>query len=162
MKVAAAIGWGLFLIFAAVSFWIRRRRRAQGPPSARAPLLSVRPTGTTTPKPSEVLIWINADGSARELTEADKQYVDTEFSPFDGARPYIKSHYEQRNGWGELTGYLHRKQVPAGIAINPAPLESSAQHPTPQAVEESLLGLVRKHRPDAADKIRFRLPRSPE
>ena len=54
------------------------------------------------PKPSELLIWINDDGSARELSEADKKYVDTEFSPFDGARPYIKSTYQSRNGWAEL------------------------------------------------------------
>jgi hypothetical protein len=43
------------------------------------------------PNPSEELVHIHDDGSARELTETEKKYVDTEFSPFDGARPYIKS-----------------------------------------------------------------------
>lgn len=38
------------------------------------------------PKPSEALV--NDDGSARELTDAEREYVDTEFAPFDGARPY--------------------------------------------------------------------------
>jgi hypothetical protein len=38
------------------------------------------------PTPSEILVWINNDGSARELTGADKKYVDSDFSPFDGAR----------------------------------------------------------------------------
>ena len=38
------------------------------------------------PKLSEVLVYIDVDGSARELTEAEKKYVDTEFSPSDGAR----------------------------------------------------------------------------
>jgi hypothetical protein len=68
-----------------------------------------------------MLVWIDVDGSARELTDADKKYVDTEFAPFDGARPYMKSYYEQRNGWGELSGYLERKEVPDGVPINPTP-----------------------------------------
>ena len=49
------------------------------------------------PKPSEVLVFIDNDGSARELTDAEKTYVDADFSPFDGARPYVKSRYGQRN-----------------------------------------------------------------
>jgi hypothetical protein len=53
---------------------------------------------------NEVLVWIDADGSARELTEAQKKYVETEFLPLDGARPYIKSRYEQRNVRGKLSG----------------------------------------------------------
>jgi hypothetical protein len=99
-------------------------------------------------KPSEMLVWINADGSARELTGAEKRYVDTEFSPFDGARPFIKPHYEQRNGWGELGGYLLRNMVPDGLAINPAPPDQPAAENTPQAVADSILELIRKHRPD--------------
>ena len=58
------------------------------------------------PNPSEGLVYINEDGSVRELTEADKKYVDTEFSPFDGARPYIKLHYSQRAALGEIRGYF--------------------------------------------------------
>ena len=37
-------------------------------------------------KPSEVLVYMNNDGSARELTDAEKKYVDTEFAPFDGRK----------------------------------------------------------------------------
>ncbi len=85
------------------------------------------------PKPSEVLVYINVDGSARELTEAEKKYVDSEFSPFDGARPYIKSHYSTRNGWGDLSGYLRRTEVPDGLPINPA-LPASPPQQTPQAI----------------------------
>ena len=70
-------------------------------------------------KPSEALIRINEDGSARQLTAAEKRYVDTEFSPFDGARPYIKATYEHRNGWGEIAGFLHRDKLPADVAIQP-------------------------------------------
>src|SRR5262245_48947107 len=93
------------------------------------------------PKPSEVLVHINDDGSARALTDAEKEYVDTGFAPSDGARPYIKSHYWQRNGWGELRGFLERKELPIGTPIGPAP-SPSAQPKTPQAVAASLVKLV--------------------
>jgi hypothetical protein len=158
MSVAVVIGWGLALVLFAVSFWIRRQRRVRRGSAARA-ARSVQPSATNTPKPSEVLIWVNVDGSARELTEADKKYVDTEFSPFDGARPYIKSHYQQRNGWGELSGYLHRKEVPDGVLVNPAPPASPLQQP--QAMAGSILELIQNHRLDDVDKIRFKLPPSP-
>ena len=100
------------------------------------------------PDASEVLVWINRDGSARELTAAEKKHVDTEFSPFDGARPYIKSRYEQRNGWGTLSGYLQRKDVPDRVAINPAPPDGPASKYTPQAVANSIRDLIRKGGPD--------------
>jgi hypothetical protein len=99
-------------------------------------------------KPSEALVWINDDGSARELTDAEKKYVDKDFSPFDGARPYIKSNYEMRNGWGELKGFLLREKVPHGVAIAPAPHVSPEPPQTPQEVANSIVELIRKHRPD--------------
>ena len=102
------------------------------------------------PQPSEALIWIEADGSARELTAAEKKHVDAEFGPFDGARPYVKSRHDERNGWGELAGYLQRDKLPPTVAINPAPAEPPAPAQTPQAVARSILGLVRKHRPGGA------------
>ena len=100
------------------------------------------------PKPSELLIRIEVDGSARELTDAEKAHVDTEFSPFDGARPYVKPRYEQRNGWGELSGFLLRKEVPDGIPIKAAPPPSPPQEKTPQAVANEIEELIRKHRPE--------------
>jgi hypothetical protein len=97
------------------------------------------------PKPSEVLVWIDNDGSARELTDAEKTYVDTDFSPFDGARPYIKPRYEQRNALGALRGFLQRQQLPAGTPVQPAPAANSLAN-TPQAVAESILDVIRMHR----------------
>ena len=99
------------------------------------------------PKPSEALVYINADGSARELTEAEKKYVDTDFSPFDGARPYIKSHYSARNGWGDLSGYLIRSEVPDGVPIDLTLPESAAPR-TPQAVAGAIRELIRRYHPD--------------
>jgi hypothetical protein len=100
------------------------------------------------PKKSELLVWIDIDGSARELTDAEKHYVDTEFSPFDGARPYIKSGYWELNGWGDLSGYLGRNELPDGVSINPAPPSIPFEEKTPQAVADAILRLIRKHRPD--------------
>jgi len=45
------------------------------------------------------LVYVNEDGSVRELTEAEKKYVDAEFSRLDGARPYVKSRYTDRTAW---------------------------------------------------------------
>jgi len=103
--------------------------------------------GRDVPKPSEALVWINVDGSARDLTDAEKRHVDADFSPFDGARPYIKSTYQQRNGWGELSGYLRRTKVPDGIpinAINAAPPERPPQQQTAESVASAISELVRK------------------
>jgi hypothetical protein len=97
------------------------------------------------PNASEVLVYINDDGSARELSETEKKYVDTEFSPLDGARPHIKTRYEQRNGWGNLSGFLQRKDVPVGMPINLAQSETTSQQQTPQTVADSISELIRKH-----------------
>jgi hypothetical protein len=99
------------------------------------------------PKPSEVLVFIDNDGSARELTDAENTYVDADFSPFDGARPYIKSRYDQRNALGELRGYLPRSLLPHGTPIKPAPPPSPPVN-TPQVVADSILDVIRKHRPE--------------
>jgi hypothetical protein len=92
-----------------------------------------------------MLVYINEDGSARELTEAEKRYVDTEFSPFDGARPYIKSHYSQRTPLGEIKGYLLRSEVPDRVAIAPAPPEHEPQQTSAQAAAGSISELIRKY-----------------
>jgi hypothetical protein len=161
MSAAAAIAWGLALALFAVSLWLRRFRRVRGR-SAAGTASPVRPFADGSAKPSEALVFIEADGSARELTETEKRYVDNEFSPFDGARPYIKARYDQRNGWGELGGYLHRKEVPDAVAVGPAPPDIPSPQRTPRTSADSILELIRKHRPDAVSKIRFEPPRSPD
>jgi hypothetical protein len=69
-------------------------------------------------------IHVNADGTARELHASEREYLETEFHPGDGAAPYIKSTYEQRNGWGDLAGYLKRSRLPHGMQIHDAPTEN--------------------------------------
>jgi hypothetical protein len=76
--------------------------------------------GRVVSRPSDVLVRIDVDGSVWELTNAEKSYVDTEFSPFDGARPYIKSEYQERTASGAINGFIDRKKIPLGIPVNPA------------------------------------------
>jgi hypothetical protein len=68
-------------------------------------------------------VYVNADGTARELHASEQKYLETEFKGGDGAAPYVKSSYEERDGWGELTGYLERSLLPDGIPIDDAPAD---------------------------------------
>jgi hypothetical protein len=145
MSIAIGIGWGLALVLLAVSLWTRRQRRIRNSFSSRSDRPVQPLKREAMPNASEVLVYINDDGSARELSETEKKYVDTEFSPLDGARPHIKTRYEQRNGWGNLSGFLQRKDVPVGMPINPAPSETTSQQQTPQTVADSISELIRKH-----------------
>jgi hypothetical protein len=94
------------------------------------------------PNAGDALVYVNEDGSVRELTEAEKTYVETEFSPLDGARPHIKLRYFDRTARG-IQGYLPRTEVPHGMPIHPPP-QHALQEQTPQAVAESLVQLVRR------------------
>jgi hypothetical protein len=145
MSVAIGVGWALALAFFAASLWIRRKRRIRSTFTTPSGSIVRLPKRAAMPNASEVLVYINEDGSAQELTEADKKYVDTEFSPLDGARPYVKSHYSQRTALGEIRGYLPRTAVPRGVPINPAPSEDEPQQQTPQTVAESISEMIRKH-----------------
>ncbi|MEZ5385493.1 MAG: hypothetical protein R3F13_08260 [Prosthecobacter sp.] len=62
-------------------------------------------------------VMVTDDGGARELTADEREYLEAEFSPTDGARPYIKFRYESLDGWGSLAGFLARRQLPSWIAI---------------------------------------------
>jgi hypothetical protein len=69
-------------------------------------------------------VYVNTDGSARELHPDERNYLETPFAFGDGGRPYIKRIYSQKDGWGEITGYLERKELPQGTPVYPAPIEN--------------------------------------
>ncbi len=79
-------------------------------------------------RPSEMLIYIDFDGAAYELTAQDKSYVDTEFAPGDSGGPSIKCDYGSRNGWGLLDGFLMRTKLPEGVPVNPASERPPSSH----------------------------------
>ncbi|MFN8383399.1 MAG: hypothetical protein U0V02_15760 [Anaerolineales bacterium] len=66
-------------------------------------------------------VYVEEDGSAREVTADEKKYLETEFQPADGARPYIKLRYESTAPGGSISGFLRRRQLPSNIQINPTP-----------------------------------------
>ena len=68
----------------------------------------------------DVYVYIDEDGSARELTPDEEIYLSTEFQPGDGAAPYIKGHYKQRNALGSPRGFLARRDLPKHIIVRPA------------------------------------------
>ena len=62
-------------------------------------------------------VYVNLDGSVRELTEDEQDYLSEEFHPLDGARPYIKQFYYQLTPDHKIHGFLRRDAVPPHIAI---------------------------------------------
>ena len=62
-------------------------------------------------------VHIENDGSARELTSDEREYLQEEFHPNDGARPYIKTHYWQKTPDLKMHGFLLRIRVPWWIDI---------------------------------------------
>jgi hypothetical protein len=134
--------WTAVLVLCAGLIWICRRAR-QNPFTTRSGAIVNPPKMAAVPN-ADALVHVNEDGSVRELTEAERTYVATEFSPLDGARPYIKSRYSDRTAWG-IQGYLPRAEVPDGVSIDPPPPQDTPQPQTPQAVSESLSERIRKH-----------------
>ena len=63
-------------------------------------------------------VYVNQDGSVRELSPNEQKYLREIFPPGDGGRPYIKSSYKSLDGWG-MSGFLLRKKVPSRITVDP-------------------------------------------
>ena len=64
-------------------------------------------------------VYVNQDGSARETSPEERAYLSEDFDGGDSGRPYIKTSYESRDGWGSQSGFIRRRLVPASIPIVP-------------------------------------------
>lgn len=64
-------------------------------------------------------VYVNHDGTARELSPAEQTYLSEEFAVGDSGRPYIKISYESCDGWGSQSGFIERRRLPARIKILP-------------------------------------------
>ncbi len=62
-------------------------------------------------------VFVNEDGSVREVTILEKLHLQTKYSGGDGDRPHIKTKYSEKDGWGKISGYCYRKAVPGNIKI---------------------------------------------
>lgn len=63
-------------------------------------------------------VFVEDDGSVRELRSDEKSYLETPFLPMDSGRPAIKESYGSKNGWGSQRGFCHRSKIPQDIDIS--------------------------------------------
>jgi hypothetical protein len=70
-------------------------------------------------EPGFRFVYINQDGSARELSPEEQRYLSQEFSLGDSGGPYIKASYESLDGWGSQSGFIARRRVPIQVVIRP-------------------------------------------
>ena len=88
---------------------------------------------------SNEFVYVNQDGSVRELSNDEREYLSQEFSGGDGGRPYVKASYESKDGWGSISGFLPRKSLPRQIVVEPVNPEFVAQEidAVSQLIEDS-------------------------
>jgi hypothetical protein len=72
-------------------------------------------------------VYVNDDGTVRELHQSECTYLETPFHPFDGAQPYIKSSYDKKDGRGSIGGFCLRSKIPSNADILEAPLEDPSE-----------------------------------
>jgi hypothetical protein len=91
-------------------------------------------------EPGFKFVYVNQDGTVRELSPGERAYLSEDFQGGDLSRPYIKSRYKSRDGWGSLSGFIERRYVPARVKILPV-------HPDYDAREKELgFDLLDSHR----------------
>lgn len=62
-------------------------------------------------------VYVENDGTVRELDKDEINYLKTDFKPTDGNRPYIKNSFEQLTPDNKLSGFISREKVPSDIEI---------------------------------------------
>ena len=62
-------------------------------------------------------VYVNLDGTIRELTKDEMEYLSEEFHPNDGDRPYIKTSYKQLTPDNKIWGFLKRNEIPEGFSV---------------------------------------------
>lgn len=64
-------------------------------------------------------VYVNEDGTVRELRPDERSFLETSFTPGDGGRPATKDSYNSVNGWGSIRGFCRRDRIPGDIGIQP-------------------------------------------
>lgn len=62
-------------------------------------------------------VFVEDDGTVRELYFDEVRYLEEPFGPGEKARPSIKKRYDERNSEGKLSGFILRRRVPKEIEI---------------------------------------------
>ncbi len=105
--------------------------------------LNSRPVVTPAESPADPYpyVYVESDGTARELHFGEREYLETPYHQADGGRPYVKRGYEARDGWGDLAGFYLRAQLPQGTAVGSAPTDNPSK---PMSESELVAYLQRK------------------
>lgn len=67
-------------------------------------------------------VYVAEDGTVHELDAADRAYLEEEFHPGDGARPYTKESYTSKDGRGRREGFCRRGCIPHTVPIVTEPI----------------------------------------
>ena len=66
-------------------------------------------------------IYVMDNGAYRELSNEEKEYLETKFHGADGGRPYVKWDYYKRTPDNRISGFLKRSSLPKGIKPGDVP-----------------------------------------
>ena len=84
-------------------------------------------------KENYLFVYVNEDGSVREVTIPEKLYLQTKYSGGDGERPYIKIRYSDQTPDGRIAGFCYRDAVPGNIEI-----QQVVEEATKEAIESEI------------------------
>jgi hypothetical protein len=62
-------------------------------------------------------VFVEKDGTARELDYQEIEYLERPFMTDDLARPVIKKRYDEKSETGSIEGFILRRRVPPHIPI---------------------------------------------
>lgn len=143
---------GIALLIACGVVWHQLRASRRTASSKSSPPVEEHRSGDTQPvrlypvvdcRQAQVepypFVFVQTDETVRELHQSEREYLETPFHPADGGRPYVKSNYEQTNGWGNIEGFLERVEVPPNIQIQPAPSTNPITPMTKEALKQLML-----------------------
>ena len=74
----------------------------------------------TVPYP---FVFVEDDGTVRELHAGERKHLEAPFHPADGSRPHVKNSFEQKNTVGSMKGYCLRSKIPSHLVIHDSPEE---------------------------------------
>ena len=83
-------------------------------------------------------VFVNDDGTVRELHQSERSYLEMRFHPTDGGRPYIKDSYEKKDGWSSIGGFCPRSKIPVDISVLDAPAEDPTESLRKALVEKQI------------------------
>jgi hypothetical protein len=69
-------------------------------------------------------VYVDDDGSARELNTEEDELVTTTLFPGDDMHFFIKPRYESLSPDGRLSGYLRRTRLPHNAFVGPPPSDA--------------------------------------